>query len=251
MILTEYLQLANKGEKEMKEMQTEVIMVLDRSGSMGSCADDVVGGFDNFIKEQREGEGEASVTLAQFDDRYEIVYESTPVDKVAPLAFSPRGSTALLDAIGKTIIASKDRMKTQRPGPDVVIFVIVTDGHENASKEFSKTQIASMTKECEEKLGWKFIYLGANQDAFSEAGSMGIGARGTMNYDANEGTQCMFRSLSKGTSAHRSKTSVEYASRGGALDAESLSALNDEDYFSDEDRKDQTKFGIDWKVDSK
>jgi len=229
----------------MDTLRTEIIMVLDRSGSMGVCADDVVGGFDNYIKEQREGDGEAFVTLAQFDDRYEIVYESMHVNEIGKLKFAPRGSTALLDAIGRTIIATKSRIQTQRPGPDVIMFVIITDGQENASKEFQKSQIQAMTKECEEKLGWKFIYLGANQDAFSEAGSMGIGTRGTMTYNSNIGTKSMFESLSKGTSSYRARASEAYTKGGNSLNVDDLKGVAEEDFFSDKDREEQKKFNVD------
>lgn len=237
----------------MNDMRTEIIMVLDRSGSMSSCADDVVGGFNSFIEEQKQGEGEAYVTLAQFDTQYEMVYEAVPVTEVKPLEFHPRGSTALLDAVGRTVGATKERLQKQRPGADVVIFVVITDGQENASREYQKAQVTAMTKECEDQLGWKFVYLGANQDAFAEAGSMGIGARGIMSYDSSgEGTRCMFTSLSKGTSSYREKTSIEYSAKGG-LDVDDLKGFNDQDFFSDEDRKkneskqDDTKFGMNWK----
>lgn len=230
-------------------------MVLDRSGSMGTCADDVVGGFDSFIEEQKQGDGEAYVTLAQFDTEYEMVYEAIPITEVKPLEFQPRGSTALLDAVGRTIASTKERIKTQRPGPDSVIFVIITDGHENCSQEYKKSQVTAMTKECEDQLGWKFVYLGANQDAFAEAGGIGIRATGAMSYDADKGTRYMFQSLSKGLSGYRRKTSNVYATKGGKIDTSDLKNVNDQDFFCEEDRQKNegeddskdTKFGVDWK----
>jgi len=214
------------------DLNTEIIMVLDRSGSMNICSSDVVGGFNSFIEEQKNGKGNARVTLAQFDDLYEMVYDNQPIENVSKLDFHPRGSTALLDAIGKTILSSKDRIKKQRPGPDVVIFVIITDGQENASREFSKEKIKGLIAECEQ-MGWKFVYLGANQDAFSEAGQYGIAATGTMRYDSVKGTQKMFTSVSNSTSSYRFRAS-ELKNSG---DEKSIRALADEDFFSEEDRK--------------
>lgn len=237
-----------------ENVRTEIIMVLDRSGSMGSCADDVIGGFNAFIEDQKKVEGEAKITLAQFDTEYDLIYDNVPLADVKGLKFNPRGSTALLDAIGRTIIATKTRIKTQRPGPDAVIFVVITDGQENASKEFKKEQIQAMIKECETQDNWKIVYLGANQDAFEEAGGLGVsGHTGTMTYDTNK-TDCMFCSVSKGTSEYRSKVNtLSEDSRG--VDVDALKTLNQTDFFSDEDRKkqqsekdrkDQTKFGVKW-----
>ena len=233
----------NKGEK----MKTEIIVVLDRSGSMHLCESDVVGGFNAFIEEQKNGEGDAFITLAQFDNKYEIVYEQVPVDKVDKLNFQPRGGTALLDAVGRTIIASKSRLNKDRSGIDSVIFVVITDGEENSSIEFKKSQIAEMTMECENECGWKFVYLGANQDAFAEAGSMGFCSSGTMAYDSSKGTRSMFDSLSRGTSSYRSKSKKR--SDEGGFTAGVMCDLNKEDFFDNDDREEQEKFGVNWKID--
>lgn len=228
-----------------KNIRTEIIMVLDRSGSMASCANDVVGGFNTFIEEQKNAEGEATVTLAQFDTRYEMVYENVPVDKVSNLQFVTGGGTALLDAIGRTVTAAKTRIMTQRPGPDAVIFVIITDGEENSSREFNLEKVKSLIQECESEYKWKFVYLGANQDAFSEAGKMGIAASGAMTYNSDQGTRCMFTSVSRSTSAYREK--LKDLSVNSDIDSTAaIDSLNKESFFSEEDKKDQTKFGVEW-----
>lgn len=212
----------------MDTLRTEIIIVLDRSGSMASCADDVVGGFDNFIKDQKEAEGEAFITLAQFDNLYEMVCENKPISKMASLHFNPRGTTALLDAIGKTINTTKKRIKTTRPGPNSIIFVIITDGQENASVEFKKETISSMIKSCEDELGWKFVYLGANQDSFSEAQSMGIASSGVRNYSSDsKGTKDMWDSVSKGTSNYRARALNLKKNKGD------IRTLNRLKYFKD------------------
>lgn len=230
-----------------KDIKTDIIMLLDRSGSMFTCLNDVEGGFNSFIEEQKMEKGETFVTLAQFDDNYEIVYEDLPINDVKPLNLSPRGSTALLDAIGKTITSSKNKIKSKSYNPDIVLFVIITDGHENSSIEYKKDTIKSLISQCEKDLGWKFVYIGANQDAFSEAKSMGVGASGVLSYNSSKGTKSMFQSLSRGTSSYRERAFKTMLSNDGSLsDSAIKSEINSEEFFTEEDKKDQTKFGIDW-----
>ena len=146
-------------------MTRSIVFLLDRSGSMETCRDDVIGGFNAFVADQKALGG--NLTLIQFDDKYEVVYSETPLDEVGPLTretFVPRGSTALLDAIGKTIKEGK----SQAP-----LFIIFTDGLENTSLTYTKAHVKDLIEQ-KTKEGWTFMYLGANQDAFAEAGSMGI-----------------------------------------------------------------------------
>jgi hypothetical protein len=192
----------------MSEIITEIVVALDRSGSMGSIADDTVGGFNAFVQEQKEASGKAFMTLAQFDNHYEMVHERIPIEEVPSLDFKPRGGTALLDAVGKTINDTKTRIAAQRQKPDAVIFVIITDGHENSSSEFKKEQIKEMIANRESEDEWKFIFIGANQDSFSEAGGIGIAGTGVFNYEATSaGTRGMYDALSKGTTQYRSSVS--------------------------------------------
>lgn len=151
------------------------IFLLDRSGSMETCWDDTIGGYNSFVKDQAEFGG--TMTLVQFDHEYLVTYSETPMGEVVPLTretYKPRGSTALLDAIGRTIKEWKEET-----APTVII---LTDGIENSSHSFTKAHIKDLI-ELKTKAGWQFVYLGANQDAFAEAGSMGIAPACTMNYD--------------------------------------------------------------------
>jgi Mg-chelatase subunit ChlD len=151
------------------------VFLLDVSGSMESCWDDTIGGFNAFLSDQKATGG--TLTLIQFDHQYRVTCERTKIDDVAPLTretYKPRGSTALMDAIGRLI---KEWKGTSNPS-----VVILTDGLENSSHKFTKAHIKDLI-EAKTKEGWTFAYLGANQDAFAEAGSIGIAAGCTMNYD--------------------------------------------------------------------
>lgn len=178
---------------------TEIIVVLDRSGSMSSILTGTIEGFNTFLKEQKNAAGEAFMTLVQFDDQYQIDYKSVNVKHLEGLNtnnFVPRGSTALHDAIGKTI----NETKTDKP----VVFVIITDGLENASREFRAPQIKALIEQ-KTKEGWKFVYLGANQDAVLVGESMGIHRGQTMSYGATSvDTVSAFASTASNTKAFRS-----------------------------------------------
>ncbi|WP_396626082.1 VWA domain-containing protein [Luteitalea sp.] len=181
-------------------MKTDITVVLDRSGSMESIASDIVGGLNAFVQKQKDGEGEAHFTLVQFDDQYEVVHFRVPIVEVPALTrrtYVPRGSTALLDAIGRTIneiSARVDRMHTEER-PDQIVFAVATDGEENASHEFTKRQIFSMIRQREKpgagdpsaKPTWEFVFLGANQDAIQEGGQMGFQASRAVDFDADAG----------------------------------------------------------------
>lgn len=198
--------IATASDAEKKLSETEVVIVLDRSGSMSSIQDATVKGFNEFIKEQKNAEGDAFVTLVQFDDRYEENYKSVPVKDVADLivgeTFIPRGMTALHDAIGKTI----NELKTDRD----VTFVIITDGAENASREFTGEAVKKMIQSMEKDKQWKFVYLGANQDAVTVAKNYGIGGQNALTYtaDANH-TTAAFANVSSNVRNFRS-SKMEY-----------------------------------------
>ncbi len=183
---------------------TEVIIVLDRSGSMVSIKSDMEGGLDQFFAEQKKEPGRCTVTLAQFDDKYEVVYSGRDLKDVPKAFLDPRGMTALLDAVGKTIneVGSRLAKTEEKDRPGRVIFLIITDGCENASREFSPKQVKTMIKEQTDKYNWLFVYLGANQDAFAEAGNLGILT--ARNFAANSvGTHALYDSLSRGVSDYR------------------------------------------------
>ena len=168
----------------MNANSIDITLVVDRSGSMQSIRDDAEGGVNAFIADQAKQPGEAFLTLVQFDAEYEFLHKGTPISQVSSFTLVPRGSTALLDAVGRSINETGERFAkmndSDRPG--LVIFVILTDGQENSSKEFSKDQIKKMVQHQQEIYGWHFTFLGADQDAFAEAGAMGIDANGAASF---------------------------------------------------------------------
>jgi uncharacterized protein YegL len=159
-----------------KPNTTELVVILDRSGSMAKVVADMEGGFNQFMADQRKASGECRVTLVRFDSEYEVAYESAPVALVPPLKLEPRGSTSLLDAIGRTINDTGRRLRAmpEHERPSKVLFLIITDGEENSSTEFRRDTIAQMTQHQRDKYQWEFVYLGANQDAFKVAQGIGI-----------------------------------------------------------------------------
>lgn len=166
----------------MRENLTEMVFVLDRSGSMSGLAADTIGGFNELIEKQKKIEGDAYVTTVLFDHEYEVLHDHVALKEVAPLTdkeYFARGSTALLDAVGRTINAVGVRLaatpEEERPGH--VVFVITTDGMENASREYTAKQVREMVEHQQQKYSWQFVFLGANMDAVSEAGKLGISAK--------------------------------------------------------------------------
>jgi uncharacterized protein YegL len=155
---------------------TEIVMIVDRSGSMESIKDDAQGGFNSFIEEQKKLPGEAALTLVQFDTEYETVHENKPLKDVPPYTLVPRGWTALLDALGMTIAKVGERLaktpEEQRPGK--VLVVIITDGQENSSKEYTKEKVFEAVSHQREKYKWEFQFLAANQDAIQAGASISI-----------------------------------------------------------------------------
>ncbi len=174
------------GKKEKD--YTEIICIIDRSGSMASIKDDAIGSFNTFLKTQKKLPGKATLTYVQFNTEYEVMYENMPLKDVPELnsnTFIPRGCTALLDAVGRTIDTVDRRIKNipkkKRP---VVIVCILTDGEENSSTEFKTNQIKTLITNKENKHQWEFIFLTANQAAFSEAVKMGIESCYTVSFQA-------------------------------------------------------------------
>jgi len=161
----------------MKKDYTDITIVLDRSGSMQSVKESSESGLYEFVKEQQKVKGDLTrVSLVQFDTEYEVVYSNRKLNDIDNFNLEPRGMTALNDAIGKTIVETGDRIRSlsENERPENVVIVIMTDGHENASKEFNPDSIKTMIEEQESKYSWTFIFLGANQDAVLEAKKYGI-----------------------------------------------------------------------------
>ena len=176
---------------------TEIIFLMDRSGSMVGLETDTIGGFNAFIEKQRQLDGLTIVTTVLFDDRYELLYNGVNADKVKLTSkeYFVRGSTALLDAVGKTIIDVGSRLSAMdgelRPGK--VIFVITTDGMENSSREFTHKKVKELIEHQKEKYNWEFIFLGANIDARKEAHDIGISKENAFSYEASEiGIKAMY-----------------------------------------------------------
>jgi hypothetical protein len=171
----------------MKKDLTDITVVLDRSGSMGACREEAENGLNNFVAEQQKLTGECNFSLMQFDTEYEVVHNGIPLDEVPKFTLMPRGMTALLDAVGRAINEVGERLSAlpERDRPELVVFVIVTDGLENASHECTRDQIRQMIEHQQAKHQWKFSFLGANQDAFAEAGALGISAAATSNFDVH------------------------------------------------------------------
>jgi uncharacterized protein YegL len=193
----------------MKQNLTEIVFILDRSGSMSDLTNDTIGGFNSFISEQKKVAGEAVLTTVLFNDKYEILHNGIDIKKVAPLTdkeYSARGSTALLDAIGKTINSVGERLASTKEDdrPEKVVFVITTDGEENASVVFSQSQVKAMIEHQTEKYSWQFLFLGANIDAVSTAQSYGINADFASNHTASAvGIASVFGALSVAIKHHR------------------------------------------------
>ena len=193
----------------MKENLTEIVFILDRSGSMSGLEKDTIGGYNSFLAKQQEVDGEARVTTVLFDDEYEVLHDGVELSKVVPIThkeYFARGNTALLDAVGKTIYAVGVRLSNtaeeERPGK--VIFVITTDGEENSSRSFTYEKVREMITHQEKKYGWEFLFLGANIDAHKEAGILGIKASRSSSYVADaQGTGMLYAALANSVASIR------------------------------------------------
>ena len=193
--------------------KTHIICVLDSSGSMSSIMSDSIGGFNTFLQQQRELPDEATITVALFDDGYELLYDNVDIKKAKDLTskvWYPKGMTALYDAIGKTINNDKAMLaKLGNEAPSKVLVCVVTDGLENRSREYSLSDIKKLIKSCE-KEDWNFVYLAANQDAFDVGSGFGISRGNTMNYTASgAGVGKMSAVLNSVTTNYRSMSSSD------------------------------------------
>jgi Mg-chelatase subunit ChlD len=200
-----------------------IYILLDRSGSMQSIASDVVGGFNHFVKEQQEDGSDSVITVVQFDsgDPQEVIADAVPIADMVPLtshSFTPRGSTPLLDATGQLMARATARV-AQRTGAGLpaeeILFVSITDGHENCSREQTLASIKQLV-DAHSAAGWTFVFLSAALDVYGEASSMGMDQRSTQSWAADsEGTGSAFHSLSASTRSHRRKVrSSEFFDKG-------------------------------------
>ncbi len=196
----------------MKKDLTELVFILDRSGSMAQLTSDTIGGYNSMIEKQKAESGEAFVTTVLFDDQYEFLHDHVSLQKVKPITnkeYYARGMTALLDAVGRTINTIGERLnKTpEEERPEKVVIVITTDGLENSSREFTREQVKNMITHQQDKYSWNFIFLGANMDAVSEAAKIGIDANFARNYTASsDSTANLYVSISDTVACMRSPT---------------------------------------------
>ena len=193
----------------MKKNLTELVFILDKSGSMSGLEKDTIGGFNSLLDQQRKVDGECVITTVLFDNRYELLHDRIDIRAVQPITgkeYFVGGSTALLDAIGKTIhkIGTVQKNTTEEYRAEKVMFVIITDGEENASRHYSSAQIRQMIQHQKERYGWEFIFLGANIDAVETAGRFGIDADRAVDYVPDgEGTELNFRMMSETVATFR------------------------------------------------
>ncbi len=194
----------------MKKGLTELVFILDRSGSMDGLEKDTIGGFNSMLAKQQAVEGECRITTVLFDHKYELLHDRIDIRAVKPMTeneYQVRGTTALLDAMGTTIrkISNVQKQSGEDFRAEHVMFVIITDGEENSSREYSVARIKQLIEEQKAQSGWEFIFLGANIDAVETAGQFGIGADRAVDYLADsEGTELNFEVLSETVSTFRS-----------------------------------------------
>ena len=185
---------------------TELVFILDRSGSMYGLEQDTIGGFNSMLEKQRSESGEAYVTTVLFDNRVELLHDRLPMQQVPPMTdknYTVRGSTALLDAVGSTIKHIANIHKYAHPDhkPARTLFVIITDGMENASRDYTYDKVKQMITHEQEKYGWEFLFLGANIDAAAEGARFGISADRSVTYKSDsEGTALNYEVLSDAVS---------------------------------------------------
>ena len=214
----------------MKKNLTELVFILDRSGSMSGLEDDTIGGFNSMIEKQKGEPGEAYVSTVLFDNVSEVIHDRIDIQKIEPLTrnqYYVRGSTALLDAVGSAIHHIGNVHKYARPEdrPEKTLFVITTDGMENASRHYSYERVKMMIERNTDKYGWEFIFLGANIDATKEAARFGIRADRAANYNADSvGTAvvyeavcdavCSVRASKAMSTGWKEKVDADYQKRG-------------------------------------
>ena len=193
----------------MRKGLTEVVFILDRSGSMSGLEEDTIGGFNSMIEKQKKEDGEAYISTVLFDDRTEVLYDRVPVRKTEPMTdkqYYVRGCTALLDAVGGAIhhIANIHKYAREEDRPEKTLFIITTDGMENASKRYSYDKVRKMVEKEKKEYHWEFIFLGANIDAIEVAGRFGVAANRAVRYECDSaGTALNFDVMSKMVSKAR------------------------------------------------
>lgn len=195
-------------------MKTELVFILDKSGSMHGLEQDTIGGFNSMLQKQKELDGECRITTVLFDNRYELLHDRIDIRAVSPMTekeYQVGGTTALLDAIGRTVqkLVSVQKNTAKEYRADRVLFVIITDGQENASQEYSSDKVKGLIQLEKEKYGWEFVFLGANIDAVETAGRFGISRDRAVDYVPDgAGTALNFQMMSETVAAFRETGAV-------------------------------------------
>ncbi|NLT40268.1 MAG: VWA domain-containing protein [Clostridiales bacterium] len=198
----------------MKKGLTELVFILDKSGSMGGLEHDTIGGYNSMLEKQKAVEGECLITTVLFDNDYELLHDRIDIRAVSPITekeYRVGGSTALLDAIGRTINKTGNALKhtSDEYRAKNVMFIIITDGEENSSREYSPERIKAQIERQRTKYGWEFIFLGANIDAVRTASRFGIAPDRAQNYHADsEGVELNFRVMSRAVAAFRERSAM-------------------------------------------
>ena len=212
------------GSGEEKADLTELVFVLDRSGSMSGLEEDTIGGFNSLVAKQKKEPGKCLVTTVLFDSRVQTIHDRVELQDLKPMTeqdYRVGGCTALLDALGGTIrhIANIHRYARREDVPKRTTFVIMTDGLENASRQFSSEEVKRMIRHEQEKYGWEFLFLAANIDAVETAGRMGIRADRAVNYNADSrGTEVAYEAVSCAVSARRASAAPLSADWSSSVD---------------------------------
>ncbi|MCR4619050.1 MAG: hypothetical protein K5669_12795 [Lachnospiraceae bacterium] len=217
----------------MRENLTEIVFILDRSGSMRGLEADTIGGFNSMLEKQQKEEGEAIVSTVLFDDKCDVIHDRVAIGDIKELTdkdYFVRGCTALLDAVGGAIhhIGNVHKYAREEDRPAKTLFIITTDGLENASRNYSFADVKQMIERRKEKYNWEFLFLGANIDAIEVAGNMGISKDRAANYNCDsEGTALNFEALDEAVSFVRCSAPHEI---GQALDGGKWKAKIDDDF---------------------
>ncbi len=199
----------------MRKNLTEIVFILDRSGSMSGLEEDTIGGFNSMIEKQKKEAGEALISTVLFDSTSEVIHDRVPIGEIKPMTdkeYFVRGSTALLDAIGGAVhhIGNVHKYAREEDIPEHTLFVITTDGMENSSRIYDSDKVKKMIKRQKEKYGWEFLFLGANIDAIETAKNFGIDADKAVNYNSDsKGTQINYEVLSEALSCVRCNIPLE------------------------------------------
>lgn len=198
----------------------DITVVLDKSGSMSSIKDSTIKGYNTFLDKQREFKTKGNVTLVQFNSENYTKMDSETISKATELNsenYKPDGWTPLFDALGKTIKETGDRLRDSKEKPDKVVFVIITDGQENSSKEYKQKDIADMIEHQKTKYNWEFLYLGAKQDSFTEAGNIGLNYGQTMNFSSSN---CMYLNVAKSVNRYSAGGDISFTEEERKLQAD-------------------------------